>query len=148
MSSITQVLDRPESQRPGRSPFLSRSESYSRGAINAIINTSGVAEQGTGYIRYNNGLQICWGYIQTWEYSHNTEAWYAGYITEVTVNASFPKSFLSAPIFVCSQGNYNTAHIMCDFIVSSTTIQKLSLWRPDSSYYNPKVSYIAIGMWK
>lgn len=88
-----------------------------------IVDT--IEEQGTGYIRYTNGIQICWGYVS------------AG--TEVSIN--FLKSFLQQPTISVTSDTQNT-----DSIVTATCTNQTITVYCKFAYYGS--FYIAIGMWK
>lgn len=88
-----------------------------------------IEEQGDGYIRYSNGLQICWGIVEVTQNS--------------TSEVSFPKSFVSDNktfVTTASKGS-NSMYInvskiatsYCDFYISAGS--GLVLWQ-------------AIGYWK
>lgn len=88
-----------------------------------IVDT--IEEQGNGYIRYSNGIQICWGYIL------------AG--AEVTKN--FPKSFLEPPGISLTSDTTDTNSI----VTSQCTSQAVTAYC-NFNYYGS--TYIAIGRWK
>ena len=84
-----------------------------------------IEEQGDEYIRYSNGLQICWGYVS------------AG--STVTIN--FPKSFSQRPNILVTSNTTDTntiANAQC-------TNQAVTVYC-NSAYYGS--FYIAIGRWK
>ena len=78
-----------------------------------------------GYIRYSNGLQICWGYAS------------AG--SAVTIN--FPKSFSQKPIVSVTSDTSNTD----SKVTAQSASQTITVYN-NLSYYGS--FYIAIGRWK
>lgn len=120
-------------------------------AITAISNTSGVAEQGTGYIRYNNGLQICWDVITSVGSTYTYEPWGGGRIHIETFSPvkPFPKSFVANPSLTCTREHSGTAVLFIGIEFTESGISKLRFWRPDTEYYGfGYLDYIAIGRWK
>ena len=88
-----------------------------------------IEEQGvetySGYIRYSNGIQICWGYIG------------AG----AAVTKNYPKSFLGDPYVVVS-GDTTDPNMTTN---TQRTSQAITAYR-NREYYG--CSYMAIGHWK
>ena len=89
-----------------------------------IVDT--IEEQGEGYIRYSNGIQICWG---LGEYSNNTTITYprtfiAPNMMSVQVNCGIPNVTVGATNWFAES-----------FLLSISTA---SAW----------VSWLAIGRWK
>jgi len=120
-------------------------------AINAISNTSGIAEQGTNYIRYNNGVQICWDVFTSDGATHTTESWGGGTIHTETFSPvkSFPRSFISYPSLTCTREYSSTAIFFLGIDFTLNGISKVWCWRPDTNYYGfGYMDYIAIGRWK
>ena len=89
-----------------------------------IVDT--IKEQGTGYIRYSNGIQICWGQF---------------YISGDT--KSFPKSFANDSIALTMT---RTGTEYYDGWVSSITASNFTPTSPNTSGFSWR--YIAIGKWK
>ena len=84
-----------------------------------------IEEQGEEYIRYSNGIQICWSYIT------------AG----ATVTKNFPKSFSQPPNISLTSDTSNTdSRVTCQ-----CTSQTVTAYR-NFEYYGS--FYIAIGRWK
>ena len=84
-----------------------------------------IEEQGDGYIRYSNGIQICWGYVS------------AGLAT--TVN--FPKSFSGMPV----------VSVTCDTASTDSRVTAVCTSQTVTAYCNFGYYgsfYIAIGKWK
>ena len=92
-----------------------------------IVDT--IEEQGvetySGYIRYSNGIQICWGYIG------------AG----VTVTINFPKSFSQRPSISVTSNTTDTNSV----VTAQATNQTMTACC-NFEYYGS--FYIAIGRWK
>ena len=103
---------------------------------NHIIDT--IEEQGNGYIRYSNGLQICWG-IGTVSFNNSTQG-------ESTF--TYPEAFISSPaISITAQGGsptfifetiVNSYTTSCDIIARLNSIQTA-----ERGFY-----YTVIGKWK
>ena len=88
-----------------------------------IVDT--IEEQGEEYIRYSNGIQICWGYVD------------AG----VTVTINFPKSFLKRPSISVTSNTTDTNSV----VTAQATNQTMTACC-NFEYYGS--FYIAIGRWK
>ena len=88
-----------------------------------IVDT--IEEQGEEYIRYSNGIQICWGYVD------------AG----VTVTINFPKSFLKRPSISVTCNTTDTNSV----VTAQATNQTMTACC-NFEYYGS--FYIAIGRWK
>ena len=88
-----------------------------------IVDT--IEEQGEEYIRYSNGIQICWGYVD------------AG----VTVTINFPKSFLKRPGISVTCNTTDTNSV----VTAQATNQTMTACC-NFEYYGS--FYIAIGRWK
>ena len=88
-----------------------------------------IEEQGvetySGYIRYSNGIQICWGYVD------------AG----VTVTINFPKSFSQRPSISVTSNTTDTNSV----VTAQATNQAMTACC-NFEYYGS--FYIAIGRWK
>ena len=82
-------------------------------------------EQFGGYIRYFNGLQICWGYISA-----------GGQVTK-----NYPKSFSERPAVSVTVDSSDTNSI----VTASSTAQAVTVYN-NVGYYGSY--YIAIGKWK
>lgn len=123
------------------------------GAFNRFINwASGVfetiEEQGDGYIRYSNGLQICWGII-TWQ-SNCSNSWGSLYETS-QVSGSYAKSFAAIPsISAASLGVGELTGIIEARGGTKTSTPYFYLCRAagTNTVKSCAVSYIAIGRWK
>lgn len=95
-----------------------------------------VVDKGAGYIRYDSGLQMCWGSITT-----KTDGTYA--------NVNFPVPFDSVPTATASASNVTsvaTNSVNVQISVSATAIgTRMSI---GNSWNSAPTYYIAIGYWK
>ena len=111
-----------------------------------IIDT--IEEQGNGYIRYSNGLQICWGTL-TWQDTCSNE-WGSLYETSPKAG-SYARSFVAVPS-VQALGAIGTFSAIMEIIVapSTTTTPTFYLCRgtPVTEQTTCIVNYMAIGLWK
>lgn len=109
--------------------------------INRVSASAGVIEQDYNYIRYANGLQMCWGDFEINVGSGANSNYYDG--------ATFPLPFISVPIIQLTSnggyGEYITAH--CEM---STSTKIMGYYNITASSHNPtsKLGYFAIGRWK
>ena len=112
-----------------------------------MSNDSGyiaVEEQGDGYIRYSNGIQICWGKISVTSSSKNWGVLYeANSVTE-----NYPKSFVSPP--VVTAGSIGEGYCMIEAADGTNTrTPKLYAVKPSAfTDLSFTVCYTAIGRWK
>ena len=103
-----------------------------------------IAEQGSNYIRYHNGIQICWGTIS---FRSSSRGWGTLYESN-EVYENYPKSFKSLPTVTAgSSGQYHC------FVESgggtNASTPKFNALRPMAfNDTNFAISYIAIGLWK
>jgi hypothetical protein len=106
-----------------------------------------IEEQGAGYIRYSNGLQICWGTI-TWQ-SACTTAWGSLYYT-APVHESYAKSFIEMPSFSASGDVGGHSAILDSNVGTKTTTPNvwLCLASGIDAVSQCIVSYTAVGRWK
>lgn len=115
----------------------------------------GIEESGTGYIRFANGLQICWGNVSytivSWV------AWGALYQAQSSsghgVSIPFPKSFIATPSVSLQSffpsGTGSLGQSVAD--INANGINDVCLLRPNNgggTNVECIVSYIAIGTWK
>ena len=110
-----------------------------------IVDT--IEEQGNGYIRYSNGLQICWGSIE-WRSACST-AWGSLYETDACYE-SYAKSFVGTPS-VSASGSIGDSSAMVEFSVADNTVTPAFYLCRGTSRTEVKdcvVRYIAIGRWK
>ena len=104
-----------------------------------IIDT--IEEQGTGYIRYSNGIQICYGNVTN---DNNLATGIARF--------SFPKAFTDGHINVVATPNFSGVYAVTALVESISTwvLNTIALWDSPASHSSDPlpVSYIAIGTWK
>ena len=108
------------------------------------LDISLIAEQGSNYIRYTNGIQICWGKISVTGHSN---VW--GNLYESTpVQENYPKSFISAP--VVTVGNVGESSCMIDMSGGNTVLtpEFYAVRTTSFTNFNFTMSYIAIGRWR
>lgn len=107
-----------------------------------------VDSQGTNWIRYSNGLQICWGTI-TWQSDCRVTVW--GSLYETTpARGSYAKSFIEIPFFSAS-GDVGGGSAMIDSdAVTKTSTPQIWLCRAVSidEVRHCIVRYTAFGRWK
>ena len=101
-----------------------------------IVDT--IEGQGEGYIRYSNGIQICWG-IGTVSFNNSTQG---------GSTLMYPKAFISPPaISITAQGGSPTfifETIVASYTTGCDVIARLdSVQTAERGYY-----YTAIGKWK
>lgn len=107
-----------------------------------------MAEKGGDYIRFNNGIQICWG-LKHVDFNSWVQ-WGSVYETDVGADFLFPKSFNSVPSVSCT-AMLNTGSCLgveiekfrVDRIVGMYPLRPIT--NTATSY---EISYIAIGNWK
>ena len=107
--------------------------------LQALASTSEIVASGNDYIRWVNGLQICWGSLSSESGKIST--------------ANFPQAFIDTPIITLSPYNGGASATTSDSRVvtlrtgtNNTTIA----WHTTSFTGNSgtSVRYIAIGWWK
>jgi len=108
-----------------------------------IVDT--IEEQGEGYIRYSNGLQICWGNIS---FTTSSQGWGNLYEGIDTVSQNYPKSFKSAPSVIA--GNNGETYCMIESAYGNNVTTPIwCVVRPMAfTNANFTINYIAIGLWK
>ena len=109
-----------------------------------IIDT--IEEQGDGYIRYSNGLQICWGKIS--RTTSSSAPWNNFYESSENFSENYPKSFISLP--AVTAGSNGDEYCFIEAAKGTTTQTPIMLATRPSEFTNLKftISYIAIGRWK
>jgi hypothetical protein len=111
-----------------------------------IVDT--IEEQGDGYIRYSNGLQICWGTV-IWQ-SACSRAWGSLYETS-PMNESYAKSFVNTPsVSVLGTIETNSGLVECSSLGNQTRLPTIYLCRatPLNDVATCVFNYVAIGHWK
>ena len=105
-----------------------------------------VVASGTGYIRYESGLQICFG--ETAEVSVTPTAAGQIYALEALVNLSYPMPFVSRPAVTVNL--VTGAACAVEYIggASATGFDSVTGIRPTGGTNTVKFYYIAIGTWK
>jgi len=105
-----------------------------------------VNASGSGYIRYESGLQICWGFVSN--ISNTVTSWGSVYQLDVNTPIVFPVPFIGKPsvsiIQAESAANGAPAHVER----TATQITSFKLMRPTDSSLVTNIDYIAIGKWK
>lgn len=103
-----------------------------------------ISEIGSDYVRFNNGLQICWG-SRVFSVSFSG----AGR-TNINVDWPFPKSFVSQPSLTMTTGTTEdyTYCIVLGTIYNTSRISIVSFFRDQSGSGTAIANYIAIGKWK
>ena len=111
-----------------------------------IVDT--IEEQGNGYIRYSNGLQICWGSI-SWQ-SDCSRTWGSLYETS-SISGSYAKSFVNTPsVSVLGTIENNSGIVECASVGTQTQLPTIYLCRatPVNTVATCVFNYVAIGHWK
>ena len=98
-----------------------------------IIDT--IEEQGDEYIRYSNGLQICWGIILGYQLESFNEHY--------GKTVSFPKIFLTDPIVNISQWRF-AGHLTQNVNIYDVTTSYLVIETDEQA----GVYYTVFGKWK
>ena len=97
-------------------------------ALNGIVASNVNSTGSPGYIRFNNGVQICWG---------------VGYSSDARGSFTFPQSFSQPPcIMISGTGAYRYAFYITDKNNSSFTYYR------EGSGASASPQYVAIGRWK
>ena len=107
---------------------------HSTGAIFAI-NREDVVESGNGYIRYNNGIQLCWG-----------TATLNGPATATNKRVYFPQAFKSGTVTVYTTHDTNVERALADVGWVSNTA--FSIGTLDNSGSTVHTGWLATGRWK
>lgn len=97
-----------------------------------------IEAQGTNYIRYSNGIQICWG-SQSWSSRNNG-----------TFNVTFPKSFSSTPSITATATSPNLGGSSSSPLTlygENTTGFQGTVWGVGGGDRNDGMRWIAIGKW-
>lgn len=107
--------------------------------LQALASTSEIVASGNDYIRWVNGLQICWGSLSSESGKIST--------------ANFPQAFIDMPIITLTSYNGGTSATTSDSRVATLrtgTNNTTVAWHVTSFTNNSSTSarYIAIGRWK
>jgi len=110
-----------------------------------IVDT--IEEQGDGYIRYSNGIQICWGSINRQSACKNV--WGSMFESDA-ISESYAKSFVENPAVSISGNVGSFAVIIESNNGSNTSTPVIYLCRATavSEVLTSTARYIAIGHWK
>ena len=107
---------------------------HSVGAVFAT-NREAVAESGDGYIRYSNGIQLCWG-----------TATLNGPVTATSKRVYFPQAFISGTVTVYTTHDTNVERALADVGWVSNTA--FSIGTLDNSGSTIHTGWLATGRWK
>lgn len=107
---------------------------HSVGAVSAT-NREAVAESGNGYIRYSNGIQLCWG-----------TATLNGPATATNKRVYFPQAFKSGTVTVYTTYDTNVGRVLADVGWVSNTA--FSIGTLDNSGSIVNTGWLATGRWK
>lgn len=113
--------------------------------LDTLENSKVIDSSGSSYIKFANGIGICWGHAGT-SAQATTQT---GAIYTYTWNnvATFPFTFTSLPVVSVTPFDVVYSGILQNTF-STSGITKLIIWRPDSGNIYPNINYIAIGYWK
>lgn len=98
-------------------------------------NHEAVVESGDGYIRYNNGIQLCWG-----------TATLNGPATATNKRVYFPQAFKSGTVTVYTTHDTNVERALADVGWVSNTA--FSIGTLDNSGSIVHTGWLATGRWK
>ena len=107
---------------------------YSVGTVFGT-NREAVVESGDGYIRYNNGIQLCWGM-----------ATLNGPATATNKRVYFPQAFISGTVTVYTTHDTNVERALADVGWVSNTA--FSIGTLDNSGSIVHTGWLATGRWK
>ena len=115
--------------------------------IKALKQQSGIAEMGENsnghYIRYENGIQLCWHEV----YNDDTTT-SSGSLYQKIINFNFPKPFTDIPSVAGTVRN-DTANYVQWTTVRQVSTNELSIYAVCTSQDRPGFyGYQAIGRWK
>jgi hypothetical protein len=101
------------------------------------------------WVRWNNGLQVCWNYFGTTEFLMTDYTDYDGlrfYRYDLTV--TYPKSFISSPVIIPTGNPQHHADLGTNAAASYPTdaVIRIHSLRDFTLCY--AVGYLAIGWWK
>ena len=111
--------------------------------IIGVMGMSDIVEKGDGYIRFENGIQICFGEFNitgTWTQSKRN----------INENIIFSKEFISTPIVITNNGGaggYWSSSAL--YITNSNFDFSLGLTHNQQTYTGTIIcQYFAFGFWK
>jgi hypothetical protein len=113
--------------------------------IIGVLGMSDIVEKGDGYIRFENGVQLCWGNIS---FTSSSKSWGHLYENIDAVYENYPKSFKSAP--TVTAGSIGEGYCMIESAGGNNERTPNFFAVKPASFTNLKftISYIAIGLWK
>ena len=112
---------------------------------NSVLNINAITEKGRGYIRYEDGTQICYG---TKNSNVTTNVQFGSmFRTANYTTVTFPKQFIKIDALNISQ-NYSQGLGYSVISGSNNALFNYYNVEPQSGTYNESISYIAIGTWK
>ena len=107
---------------------------HSVGAV-FVTNREAVVESGDGYVRYSNGIQLCWG-----------TATLNGPVTATNKRVYFPQAFKSGTVTVYTTHDTNVERALVDVGWVSNTA--FSIGTLDNSGSTVHTGWLATGRWK
>ena len=110
--------------------------------IIGVMGMSDIVEKGDGYIRFENGIQICFGEFNiTGTWSPNER-----YINE---NIIFSKEFISAPIVVTNNGGAGGWWSSSAIVITNSNFDFSLGVTPSTKYTGTMIcQYFAFGFWE
>ena len=112
--------------------------------IIGVMGMSDIVEKGDGYIRFENGIQICFGEF------NNTGTWNEQNKQYINKKIIFSKEFISNPIVTTtnngSGGRWSSSAL---YITNSNFYFSLGMTRETHTYTGTIIcQYFAFGFWK
>jgi len=117
------------------------------GLAGAVIVDSGSNDNGS-WVRFGNGLQICWTYVYVWPDAKPDAAFGNVYRSSVNLLWTYPKAFVEEPAVsgACTGnawiGDYRGAS------GESKTDFQFRVFRGLAATADPSIRLLAIGRWK
>lgn len=106
-----------------------------------------VSETGEGYIKYQNGVAICWGEIKNTPAGFN--AWGSLFSAVHTINLNFPIPFVEIPSISITPISGGFTRWIVAINCSKNAIQNMEIVRAtDTAPLELTYKYIAIGKWR
>lgn len=113
-----------------------------------------IASMGKNWIRYMNGVQLCWGQdVALPEGVRSTTARQGRasgsmYVCDyVLANTGFPMPFTAPPRLILTPSEETYFATIGTVKKSATDITSMQIMRPLNTFYQTTVSYLAIGSW-
>lgn len=147
LSAQESTINQLSAQKVNKADVYTKDESDSNLALKAnqadleaLAGNTDVVASGDNYIRYANGLQICWDIIESTGASINANA-------TASLNKNFPVAFKSAPhVALVSRSQYFMA--IYNSSTSSTKCYATMVNVSSAAHTLGSLAYIAIGYWK